>query len=66
MAIEGLPQVALLQADAQQGTLSLSSTVDMPGGCLPSSLAFDAHGRLWAAGEGPDHLWLGLGFRAWG
>ena len=60
MAIEGLPQVALLQADVPAGTLSLSSTVNMPGECLPSSLTFDAHGRLWAAGEGPNHLCSGF------
>ena len=51
MAIERSSRVAILQAGLQAGSLALSSTVDMPGGCLPSSVAFDAQGRLWAAGK---------------
>ena len=51
VAVERSSRVAILQAGPQAGSLALSSTVDMPGGCLPSSVAFDAQGRLWAAGK---------------
>ena len=42
--------MAVLAADPQAGALSLRQNLDMPGACLPSTLGFDATGRLWAAG----------------
>jgi hypothetical protein len=48
--VEGQDEIALFSCDCDAGTLSQQGHVTLPAMSLPSSLAFDAAGRLWVAG----------------
>ncbi|KAK9822393.1 hypothetical protein WJX81_008598 [Elliptochloris bilobata] len=50
IAVEGQPELLVLDVDGAAGTLTLTQELELPGLTRPTAAAFDRDGRLWVVG----------------